>query len=394
MSTTFSAKEPALGYYYQIMRGLVLLLDADRMACPALSFECLDDISIENADETDLYQIKLHVKQTQLTDRSIEFWKTIRVWSEGIKDGTFMPERTIFTLITTATKSESTFINKFDSDDEDDLNTILTTMEAISMETGNEANDKGYKAFAALTEEQKKMLIKNIRIADADLSVNETLYALRKLLEVCAPSKALDQFVDGVMGWWFINSVTTLLSPEVTSIPRESVKNYIDNLRDQLRADSLPEDFYRAVEVSDAELEKCHSKNYVRQLDIVGATEREKRSAISDYQRAYGQRSKWLRDGRVSQEEYDVFDSTLYDEWHDRHGLVKDLVEDKTDDERKRAGHEFYRDFYVDPKFTMPSFKNKGMYITKGSYQMLSDDIKIGWHPDYEIIMRSDETLE
>ena len=103
MSTAFSAKEPALGYYYQIIRGLVLLLDADRMERPALSFECLDDISIENAEETDLYQTKLHIKQAQLTDRSTDFWKTIRVWSDGIKDGIYMPERTIFTLITTAT---------------------------------------------------------------------------------------------------------------------------------------------------------------------------------------------------------------------------------------------------------------------------------------------------
>ena len=69
MSTTFSAKEPALGYYYQIIRGLVLLLDEDRMESPSLSFACLDDISIENEEETDLYQLKLHVSTAQLTDR-------------------------------------------------------------------------------------------------------------------------------------------------------------------------------------------------------------------------------------------------------------------------------------------------------------------------------------
>ena len=63
MSTTFSAKEPALGYYYQIIRGLVLLLDEDRMESPSLSFECLDDISIENEEGnetvTNCHQLKL-----------------------------------------------------------------------------------------------------------------------------------------------------------------------------------------------------------------------------------------------------------------------------------------------------------------------------------------------
>lgn len=75
MSTTFSAQEPALGYYYQIIRGLLLLLNEDRLENPWLSFECMDDISIETPEETDLYQTKLHVTKAQLTDRSTDFWR-------------------------------------------------------------------------------------------------------------------------------------------------------------------------------------------------------------------------------------------------------------------------------------------------------------------------------
>lgn len=73
MSSTFSAKDPALGYYYQIIRGLVLLLGETRMVSPCLSFECLDDIAIENDDKVDLYQTKLHITPAQLTDRSTDF---------------------------------------------------------------------------------------------------------------------------------------------------------------------------------------------------------------------------------------------------------------------------------------------------------------------------------
>ena len=396
MSTTFSAQEPALGYYYQIIRGLLLLLNEDRLENPWLSFECMDDISIETPEETDLYQTKLHVTKAQLTDRSTDFWKTIRVWSEGISNGIYLPERTIFTLVTTANCSTETFISKFGSEDEKDMKYILQTMTTISQEKGsNTANAKGYCAFMALTEEQKEMLIKNIRIAYADLSIEKTMEAIRNKLKLSAPSKFLDQFVDGVVGWWYINSVQMLLPQSSFSyISQESVHAYIDTLRDQLRADALPEEFYKAIDVSDAELEECQSKKYIKQLSLVDATDREKRAAISDYQRAYGQRSKWLRDGRVTQEEYDVFDSNLCDNWTSRFGLIQDQVEDKTEEERKQVGHNFYRDFYVDPKHDMPSFKNKGSYITKGSYQMLSDQKVVGWHPDYKTILIDDETVE
>ena len=394
MSTTFSAKEPALGYYYQIIRGLVLLLDEDRMESPSLSFECLDDISIENEEEADLYQLKLHVSTAQLTDRSADFWKTIRVWSEGIADGTFIPERTIFTLITTASRSADTFINKFESNEKKDLETILTAMESISLEENNSTNEKGYSAFKALSVEQKKMLIRNIRIADADLSINDTWDALRKQLELSAPSKFLDQFIEGVVGWWFIETVKMLASKTNNPISRESVKNQINILRDQLREDALPDDFFSDDNVSDSELKENQSENYIKQLSLIDATDREKRAAIIDYQRAYGQRSKWLRDGRVTQEDYDKFDTDLRYDWKSRFELMQDESEEKLEEERKQAGHVFYRDFYVNPKHTMPSFKNKGLYISKGSYQMLSDKKEVGWHPDYKEKLSDDETVE
>lgn len=394
MSTTFSAKEPALGYYYQIIRGLVLLLDEDRMESPSLSFECLDDISIENEEETDLYQLKLHVSTAQLTDRSADFWKTIRVWSEGIADGTYIPERTIFTLITTASRSADTFINKFGSNDKKDFKTILTSMETISLETDNSTNEKGYNAFKSLSEDQKSKLIKNIRIADANLSIEETMSALRKRLEFSAPSKFLDQFIKGVVGWWFIEAVKILASKTNYSLSRESVLNQINTLRDQIREDALPDDFFCEENVSDSELKESLSEIYVKQLGLVDATDREKRAAISDYQKAYGQRSKWLRDGRVTQADYDKFDAELHYDWKSRFELMQDKTENKSEDDRTQAGHEFYRDFYVNPKHTMPSFKNKGSNLSKGSYQMLSDKKEVGWHPDYKEKLSDDETVE
>ena len=355
MSTKFSAKEPALGYYYQIIRGLVLLLEENRMESPVLSFECMDDISIVNPEETNLFQTKLHVRKAQLTDRSTDFWKTIRVWSEGITNGTFLPEKTIFTLITTANYSTDTFITKFGREDEKDRNEILQTMTTISQEIGNAANEKGYRAFMALTEEQMKMLIKNIRIANAEMSVPDTINALRKRLELSAPSWSLDRFVDEIMGWWFLRSVELLASHgSILSISRESLRNQIDAQRDQIQAEVLPDDYNLETEVGEADVEQCSSKTYIKQLDIIDATKREKIAAIRDYTKAYGQRSKWLRDGRVSPNEYEEFEAELRYDWSDRFGLIQDQTEGQAEEERKQAGHEFYRDNYI----IIPSLQN------------------------------------
>ena len=395
MSSTFSAKEPALGYYYQIIRGLVLLLVENRMASPCLSFECLDDISIEDEGNVALYQAKLHIKPVQLTDRSTDFWKTIRVWSEGIKNGCFNPSETIFTLITTASIPEGSFLNLFFSDKEEDRKKIIATMESIATETTNKENKPGYDAFSALTEEQKQTLIGNIRITDSNVSIDDTMEQLKYRLELSAPIGALDSFIDSVLGWWFRNSVDMLQAGTKQTISKAAVNNYIQACRDQIRADALPDEFFEKVEIDDAALEESKDKTFVKQLTLVDATKREKKTAISDYKRAYGQRSKWLRDGRVAQSEYDSFDANLQEEWQSRFDMMLDDTEGQGEEERKTAGHMFYRENYVAPQYQLPLFRNNASgYITKGSYQILSNDKTIGWHPDYKDLLNDDETVE
>ena len=395
MSSIFSAKEPALGYYYQIIRGLVLLLVENRMASPCLSFECLDDIAIEDEGNVALYQAKLHIKPVQLTDRSTDFWKTIRVWSEGIKNGCFNPSVTIFTLITTASIPEGSFLNLFFSNKEEDRKKIIATMESIATETTNKENKPGYDAFSALTEEQKQTLIGNIRITDSNVSIDDTMEQLKYRLELSAPIGALDSFIDSVLGWWFRNSVDMLQAGTKQTISKAAVNNYIQACRDQIRADALPDEFFEKGEIDDAALEESKDKTFVKQLTLVDATKREKKTAISDYKRAYGQRSKWLRDGRVAQSEYDSFDANLQEEWQSRFDMMLDDTEGQGEEERKTAGHMFYRENYVAPQYQLPLFRNNASgYITKGSYQMLSNDKTIGWHPDYKDLLNDDETVE
>lgn len=370
------------------------------MANPCLSFECLDDIVIEEAGneesgDVDLYQAKLHITPAQMTDRSTDFWKTIRVWSEGIQDGTFNPAVTIFTLITTASISEDSFLKLFFSDKEEDRKKILTTMETIATETTNKSNKPGYEAFSKLTENQKKDLIANIRICDSNVSIDDTMAQLRYRLELSASTNALESLIDSLVGWWFRNAVDMLQAKSKQTISKATVKNYIQACRDQIRADALPDEFYEKVEIDDVALEESKDKTFVRQLSLIDASKREKKAAISDYERAYGQRSKWLRDGRVSQPEYDTFDADLQEGWNSRFEMMLDDTEGKGEDERKKAGHDFYRNNYVNPQYQLSLFRGKAsLYITKGSYQMLSNDKIIGWHPDFKDLLNDDETVE
>ena len=79
--TDFSAKEPSLGYYYQIRYSLYLLLHERKKENPCIRLEDLDDIVIDDINTKDLFQTKHNINSiANLIDRCSDFWNTIRVW--------------------------------------------------------------------------------------------------------------------------------------------------------------------------------------------------------------------------------------------------------------------------------------------------------------------------
>ena len=81
------------------------LLTADG-AESALILEGLDDVELQSATATELQQLKHHLStkwQAVLSNRSTDWWKTLRVWGDLLQKQQWDPLRTRLALITTAT---------------------------------------------------------------------------------------------------------------------------------------------------------------------------------------------------------------------------------------------------------------------------------------------------
>jgi hypothetical protein len=90
-TSIYDASASALGYIYQVRYALLLALQKvsevnDPDDC-LISIEKLDDIAFEQGgNPSELLQAKYHGSPGNLTDRSSDLWKTIRIWSEMIAD--------------------------------------------------------------------------------------------------------------------------------------------------------------------------------------------------------------------------------------------------------------------------------------------------------------------
>lgn len=384
-TTNFSAQEPSLGYYHQIRFSLYLLLQNKDKDNPCIKLENLDDIVIEDIDKSNLYQTKLHINSVaDLTDRSADFWKTIRVWSEAIALDLVNVENTIFTLITTANVGDSSFIRSFKKGyNNSNLAEILSKMQQISNETTNEVNKKGYEAFRNLTEEQQKKLIGNI----TSLSIEATLSALKNELKFSAPVGKIDIFLERLEGWWFQQCISMLCNKR-DIIPLKELHQNISDIRETFQSDNLPDDFADSINVDETELPNYEDRIFVRQLKLIAIRNNMLRNAISDFRRAFDQRSKWLRENLTNIAEYDRYEKRLQDHWNNIFSIVKDECEGLSKADLERIGRDFYKRHYVD---TVPPYKIRdkfqSQYLTRGSCHMLADNKKIGWHPNFETLL-------
>ena len=383
--TDFSAKEPSLGYYYQIRYSLYLLLREKVKDNPSIRLEDLDDIVLNDIDGTNLYQTKLHINSVaNLSERSSDFWKTIRVWSEAILNNLVDVDNTIFTLITTAKATPDSFISKLTINSVQTRIGILESMQNICKEQNNQTNQKGYSAFLNLSSEQQIKLINNIYIIDASLSIEETLKAIKEELKYSAPVGKINSYIEKIEGWWFQQCIL-LLTRKKDCISSKELQMKISDTRDLFMLDNLPDDFPDPLAIDESEIVNYEEKIFIKQLKLIAIKSNSLRNAISDFRRAFEQRSKWLRDNLIGIDEYDRFDKQLYDYWNNIFALMKDDCDGLTEQELEKAGKAFYEEYYI--KKT-PAYKIRNnfqpQYLTRGSCHMLADEKRIGWHPNFQ----------
>lgn len=388
--TDFSAKEPSLGYIYQIKYALLLLLkDSRNLENPILRIECLDDIDITDVNTTNLYQTKLHIKsKANLTDSSVDFWKTIRIWSQYISDGTIDINQTVLNLITTENIPTTSILHKLKEKiiNEAELLDIIKKLDEIAISSTSDSTKKGREEYQNLSIENKRSLIERIRIFDNSVNISDIDAKIKKELIHSCYRNHLDAFLEILDGWWLSKAIKNLTG-DIDSIQSEELEIKISSIRDSFQADNLPNHFNEQMDISDEDVNNLKEKNLLKQLELIsfGINSRTVKRAISDFRRAFEQRSKWLRLQILNPEEEEEYDKRLRDHWKNIFELMSDEADGKEDDELIKLGKEFYLSQFANncPQIKIREKFNED-YLTRGSYQILSDEKKIGWHPNFE----------
>lgn len=380
MPSNHEAGFAKLGYLYQIRYALYKAIeDYDAYY---IRLESLDDVVVNTVSSSELFQLKHHIAETNLSNMSVDFWKTIGIWAAQIFDENLDTEEFKFYLVTTSNVKKGT-IASFLLDEMRDIDKAVELMNQASEESKNDLLKSSIAHFQRLSLPQKKQLCKSIVILPNESNAKDIVDKITRRLELSVDINHVAALYEKLEGWWF-GRVVNLLFGNADKIWRDEVRDKVVQLSYEYHPGSLPVD-YSDVSLDQKQLQGFMSFQFVRQLELIGVSVQRVHVAILDYYKAYHQRTKWIRDDLLIEYDISDFENRLVESWSHFRLSVLDELGDEGEGELKKAGRSVLNwvqndaDIRIKPKVA-------DRFVMIGSYHMLADEIpaRVGWHPSFE----------
>jgi len=388
LNTQFSAPSQALGYLYQAIYALYLILDKSEDT--EIKIEGLDDIDFQQkGSPAELLQLKHHTAhQASLSDSSPDLWKSIRIWSSHLLDGNIAMPETILTLVTTAKAPENSVAALLRPNCLRDSELACKKLKEIAEESENKKLIPAFTTFQSLSPQQKQALSNAIFILDGSPDISDAGNLIREKLKFSTRREHREGLYERLQGWWFEKVIRHLKNKSVQSISGFEVADKIFFIADQFKSDALPLDFLQAepsVEYA------WDNRQFVLQLKAISVQSRRIQKAILDYYRAFEQRSRWAREELLFDDELEIYEQKLIDAWEryydrlcDEYLLEHDIpINQAHEKEQIRFGHSVFgwmeeNEIPIRPQVTEA-------YVMQGSYHILADHENpcIHWHPAF-----------
>ncbi len=353
-----------------------------------MSIECFDDISFStNGTPEELLQAKHSLKPKTMGDMAKQFWNTIGIWTKRVIDHPAELGKIRLTFVTTSTLGDGTAVSLLRPDPK--VRDVAEAARKLSVAAAESKNVKikwATKLFLEQTPEMREQILGMVEMLDASPTIIDVSELLAATLKRACRSEHMPAFLQRLEGWWFGIVIGALAAPGGKLIPVSLIDSKIDDLREEFGPERLPID-YGLVDPSTEAIGLLEKRPFVEQLKLIGLGPTGQKMAIVDYFRAREQRSRWARDGLLRQNELTDYGRQLTEHWQRRMGVAEGQVQaGMSEPELASIGMDV---FSTTTNNCIPIREVSEAYVSQGSYHMLSDDQKIGWHPHYSQLLRS-----
>lgn len=391
---TGSAAAQALGYYYQISYALHYVLSSDVDIQHAIQLEEFDDIdALTNEAVRELLELKHHLSDKTISNRSDELWRTLRIWSEKLERGIIELPGTRLKLVTTARASEDSIAallrpNDYPGGIKRDPNRACQRLQSIAKDPSRHL-EQFTETFNALSADEQLALIEAVEILDCAPNITEIEDRIKRNLETTVPLESVEEFCGEVMAKWRSLVISHLKDNNPSTISTSGVKRRIFEMSQKYLPSPLPAYSRDDLQIDESADLVSDDRMFVKQLLRIEIRRFRILMAIRDWKNAYKDRNMWVEKELYWSEKLYSYDDRLEDKWKRIYYRHLDNFERKKGIEVQEAEDEECIDFgqvlydKVSEVSEPVNDQTNYDYITRGSYQELANQLRVWWHPNF-----------
>ncbi len=125
-----------------------------------------------------------------------------------------------------------------------------------------------------------------------------------------------------------------------------------------------------------------NEKIFFEQLKLICVNNHRIQIALRDYYCAFKQRANWVRNDLLYVNELEEYEQRLIDEWeHAFASMEDDLDKCAEENEKIMKGRSLFSN--IENKDIRIRPKCQDAFVMRGSYHMLANQLKVGWHIDF-----------
>lgn len=372
------------GYSLQCTHCVYVLLDAQPDA--NVSVEVLDDVAVEESfEEVEAIQLKSALKTNPISNRSVDFWKTIGNWIRAVEKGELDVDRTVFHLRLGRQRSgavcesfaAASTPEMADLAIEKAKHQFFTPKGKLKAGISAELRNEVETVFGPSRAELVRRIVVNFRLSFG------TKHAYDELLSHLKTKLIDDDVAEDVLlhalGWVKKELDIAIEADKPPVVAADRFRVEVSSFRDRLKARSYLPSFAGPPSLEQIELHKL--RVFVRQLNLVDFQEEDVLSGITDFLSAVTNRVEYARRGYVNSKSFSEFEEALESLWKNH----RDEVElNRNEDEVTRGRRLALR--CLREMVRLQGIEVPANFV-RGCFHSLADQPRIGWHPRYRELL-------
>jgi len=378
-----SAPGQYLGFALQPVRFCFHLLTCAKGA--KVSLEYLDDVAVHNADGTTLLeQTKSALKQNPLSDWANDLWKTFGNWLQVLETGAVEVGRVQFRLYVTPPRS-GVFAQALS--DATTTAEVVALLEKIARKAAKGKQPPACMAYLQVVLDAEKAkqaaVFQNMMVQSMDA---DPVDPIRALLAPTVTPELINLFCEAAIGMAKQQADRLIQQGEVAMLDGNVFKTGFRAFVQKNLMPGLLTSFTSRPQEGEVTTILSNRPTFIRQLELIGASEDERLRAVSDFLRTSADKADWAERGLIFEESLRDWDDDLVK----RHGFISADVGDRYPGHAPDAqGRIAYRQCAL----LQAPLEGRAVpgHFVHGCFNTLADTLRIGWHPDFATLLEDDE---